>query len=83
MVVHLTLADLTVSTVVVPLEIGWRLSVQWIAGNAACKTLMFVRAFAFYLSSATLVVLSVDRCLAISQPMASLKVREEGGAAAA
>ena len=34
---------------------------------------MFVRAFAFYLSSMTLVSLSLDRCLAIAKPMASLK----------
>ncbi len=75
MVVHLTIADLMVSFVVMPLEIGWRISVQWVAGNAACKILMFVRAFAFYLSSMTLVCLSLDRYLAIAQPMASLKVK--------
>lgn len=46
---------------------------QWYAGNAACKILMFVRAFAFYLSSMTLVSLSLDRYLAIAKPMASLK----------
>ena len=46
---------------------------QWYAGNVACKVLMFVRAFAFYLSSMTLVCLSLDRCLAIAKPMASLK----------
>lgn len=71
MVLHLTLADLIVSYVVIPLEIGWRLSVQWYAGNFACKFLMFIRAFAFYLSSMTLVALSLDRCLAIAKPMAS------------
>ena len=71
MVLHLTLADLIVSYVVIPLEIGWRLSVQWYAGNFACKFLMFIRAFAFYLSSMTLVALSLDRCLAITKPMAS------------
>ena len=76
MVVHLTIADLIVSFVVMPLEIGWRISVQWVAGNASCKGLMFIRAFAFYLSSATLVCLSVDRYLAIAQPMASLKLNK-------
>ena len=75
MVLHLTIADLVVSYVVIPLEIGWRISMQWYAGNAACKLLMFVRAFAFYLSSMTLVCLSLDRYLAIAQPLASLKKR--------
>ena len=76
MVVHLTIADLIVSFVVMPLEIGWRISVQWVAGNLACKILMFIRAFAFYLSSMTLVCLSLDRYLAIAQPLASLKMNK-------
>ena len=79
MVLHLTISDLIVSYVVIPLEIGWRISVQWYAGNVACKFLMFVRAFAFYLSSMTLVCLSLDRYLAIAQPLASLKKRAGGG----
>ena len=79
MVLHLTVADLLVSYVVIPLEIGWRLSVQWYAGNLACKFLMFIRAFAFYLSSMTLVALSLDRCLAIAKPMASLKRTQSFG----
>ena len=40
MVLHLTISDLIVSYVVIPLEIGWRLSVQWYAGDAACKILV-------------------------------------------
>ena len=40
MVLHLTIADLIVSYVVIPLEIGWRLSVQWYAGDVACKLLV-------------------------------------------
>ena len=61
MVLNLTIADLIVSYLVIPLEIGWRISVQWYAGNTACKILMFLRAFAFYLSSMMLVCLSIDR----------------------
>ena len=34
---------------------------------------MFIRGFAFYLSSMTLVCLSLDRFLAISRPLASLQ----------
>ena len=37
-----------------------------------------MKAFAFYLSSMTLVTLSLDRCLAIAKPMASLKRTEKG-----
>ena len=61
---------------VIPLEIGWAISVQWYAGNASCKLLMFIRALAFYLSSMLLVSLTLDRFLAIARPLASLKSRK-------
>ena len=69
-------SDLIVSYVVIPLEIGWAVSVQWYAGNVACKLLMFIRALAFYLSSMLLVSLTIDRFLAIARPLASLKSRK-------
>ena len=59
-------------------KMGVNLFFQWYAGNFACKFLMFMKAFAFYLSSMTLVTLSLDRCLAIAKPMASLKRTEKG-----
>ena len=68
--------DLIVSYVVIPLEIGWAISVQWYAGNVCCKLLMFIRALAFYLSSMLLVSLTLDRFLAIAHPLASLKSRK-------
>ena len=68
--------DLIVSYVVIPLEIGWAISVQWYAGNVCCKLLMFIRALAFYLSSMLLVSLTLDRFLAIARPLASLKSRK-------
>ena len=37
---------------------------------------MFIRAFGFYLSSMTLVCLSLDRCLAIAQPLAALRMSQ-------
>lgn len=73
MIFHLAIADLVVCLVVMPLEITWRLCVQWYAGNAACKILMFLRAFGFYLSSTTLVCLSVDRFLAVKHPLAETR----------
>ena len=64
------------SYVVIPLEIGWAISVEWYAGNIGCKLLMFIRALAFYLSSMLLVSLTLDRFLAIARPLASLKSRK-------
>ena len=73
---HLLTADLMVSYVVIPLEIGWTITVQWHAGDVGCKLLMFIRALAYYLSSMLLVCLTLDRFLAIARPLASLKSRK-------
>lgn len=50
-------------------QIGWRLTVQWIAGNAACKVFLFLRAFGLYLSSNVLVCVSLDRYFAVLHPL--------------
>ncbi|KAH3841735.1 hypothetical protein DPMN_115210 [Dreissena polymorpha] len=52
-----------------PLEIGWNGTVQWLAGDALCRILMFFRAFGLYLSSFVLVVISLDRYFAILHPL--------------
>ena len=38
-----------------------RFTIQWRAGNVACKVLMVVRALGYYLSSAILVSICIDR----------------------
>ena len=61
LVFHLTLADSIVSYVVLPLETLWRLTIEWHAGNLACKILMMFRTGGFILSSFILVVICIDR----------------------
>ena len=61
LVFHLTIADSIVSFITMPLEAGWRFTMQWKADNISCKLLMVVRALGYYLSSAILVMLCVDR----------------------
>ena len=61
LVFHLTLADSIVSYVVLPLETLWRLTIEWHAGNLACKILMMFRTGGFILSSYILVVICIDR----------------------
>ncbi|VVD04198.1 unnamed protein product [Leptidea sinapis] len=48
---HLVIADLIVTFIVIPLEIGWRTTNEWLAGNFACKFFLVLRAFGLYLSS--------------------------------
>ncbi|XP_053611531.1 adipokinetic hormone/corazonin-related peptide receptor variant I-like [Plodia interpunctella] len=66
---HLVIADMMVTLVVIPLEIGWRTTNAWLAGNLACKFFLVLRAFGLYLSSNVLVCISVDRFFAIIYPL--------------
>ena len=68
-IMHLSVADLVVALIMMPLEIGWHITVSWDAGDAACRIFMFFRAFGFYLSSLILVTISLDRYFAIARPL--------------
>lgn len=69
MITHLTMADLVVTFIMIPLEIIWRITNEWRAGNAACKIFLMLRAFGLYLSSNVLVCVSMDRYFAILYPL--------------
>ncbi|XP_032788472.1 gonadotropin-releasing hormone receptor isoform X1 [Daphnia magna] len=69
MLTHLAIADLLVTLLLMPIEIGWAATVQWKAGDFACRILAFFRTFGLFLSSFVLVCISVDRFGAILQPM--------------
>ncbi|GLV31177.1 Adipokinetic hormone receptor [Carabus blaptoides fortunei] len=59
-------------------QVGWRLTVQWLAGNLACKVFLFLRAFGLYLSSNVLVCVSLDRYFAILHPLRVNDARRRG-----
>ena len=66
---HLCIADLLVTFIMIPMEVGWHLTVAWTAGDEMCRILMFFRTFGFYLSSFVLIAISIDRYLAFTQPL--------------
>ncbi|XP_050401059.1 adipokinetic hormone/corazonin-related peptide receptor variant I [Patella vulgata] len=68
-IMHLSIADLIVTFVMLPLETVWHVTVAWQAGDLACRVMMFFRAFGFYLSSFILVTISLDRYFAIMHPL--------------
>ncbi|XP_013383578.1 gonadotropin-releasing hormone II receptor isoform X1 [Lingula anatina] len=68
-IMHLAIADMEVTFVMIPIEISWHSTVQWLAGDASCRLLAFCRAFGFYLSSFILVAISLDRYFAIIHPL--------------
>ncbi|KAL5284698.1 GNRHR family protein [Megaselia abdita] len=74
MLMHLALADLIVTFVLMPLEISWAFTVQWIAGDIMCRLMMFFRIFGLYLSSFVLVCISLDRYFAVLKPF-NLSIR--------
>ena len=77
-IMHLSVADLFVALLIMPLEIGWALTVSWQAGDVACRIMMFFRAFGYYLSSFVLIAISFDRYFAVARPL-SLKTADDRG----
>ena len=51
------------------MEIGWTCSMFWEASALACKVTAFFRALCFYLSGFVIMVISIDRLLAVIHPL--------------
>uniref|UniRef100_H3BAC0 Type II GnRH receptor n=1 Tax=Latimeria chalumnae TaxID=7897 RepID=H3BAC0_LATCH len=68
LILSLTIADLMITFIVMPLDAIWNTTVQWYAGDMACKVLNFLKLFAMYSSALVLVVISLDRHSAILNP---------------
>ncbi|XP_033218326.1 gonadotropin-releasing hormone II receptor [Belonocnema kinseyi] len=69
MLMHLAIADLLVTFLMMPLEIGWAITVSWKAGDAMCRIMAFFRIFGLYLSSFILICISIDRYYAVLRPL--------------
>ncbi|XP_015520111.1 cardioacceleratory peptide receptor-like isoform X1 [Neodiprion pinetum] len=66
---QLAIADLLVGLINVGTDIVWRSTVDWLAGNLACKLIKYFQAVVTYSSTYVLVALSIDRYDAIAHPM--------------
>ncbi|XP_061621706.1 putative gonadotropin-releasing hormone II receptor isoform X2 [Phyllopteryx taeniolatus] len=75
LIVNLTLADLLVTFVVMPVDAAWNITVQWMAGDLACRLLMFLKLLAMYSGAFVTVVISLDRQSAILHPLAINEAR--------
>uniref|UniRef100_A0A8D2HB38 Gonadotropin-releasing hormone receptor n=1 Tax=Urocitellus parryii TaxID=9999 RepID=A0A8D2HB38_UROPR len=67
---HLTLANLLETLIVMPLDGMWNITVQWYAGEFLCKVLSYLKLFSMYAPAFMMVVISLDRSLAITRPLA-------------
>ncbi|XP_041320978.1 gonadotropin-releasing hormone II receptor-like [Pyrgilauda ruficollis] len=72
---HLAAADLLLTVVVMPLDAVWNITLQWRAGDLACRLLMYLRLLAMYASAFVTVVISLDRQAAILRPLAIARAR--------
>ncbi|XP_053575888.1 gonadotropin-releasing hormone II receptor-like [Bombina bombina] len=69
LILSLSVADLLVTFLVMPLDALWNITVQWYAGEIMCKLLSFAKLFAMYSAALVLVVISIDRHWAILYPL--------------
>ena len=75
LIINLTVADLLVTFIVMPVDAVWNITVQWLAGDFACRLLMFLKLQAMYSCAFVTVVISLDRQSAILNPLAINKAR--------
>ncbi|XP_020299220.1 gonadotropin-releasing hormone II receptor isoform X1 [Pseudomyrmex gracilis] len=78
LVMHLAIADLLVTFLMMPLEIAWAATVSWEAGDAMCRIMAFFRTFGLYLSSFIIICISIDRYYAVMRPLQVLDVYKRG-----
>ncbi|XP_007438296.1 gonadotropin-releasing hormone II receptor-like, partial [Python bivittatus] len=71
LLLHLAAADLLVAVVVMPLDAAWNVTLQWRAGDVACRILMFLKLLAMYASAFVTTLISLDCRAAILQPLAT------------
>ncbi|KAK2853601.1 hypothetical protein Q5P01_006262 [Channa striata] len=76
LIINLTVADLLVTFIVMPVDAVWNITVQWVAGDFACRLLMFLKLQAMYSCAFVTVVISLDRQSAILNPLAINEARK-------
>ncbi|XP_041980495.1 gonadotropin-releasing hormone receptor [Aricia agestis] len=79
LIFQLSIADLLVTIFCLAGEAAWSFTVQWYAGNVACKLFKFAQMFSLYLSTFILVLIGVDRWLAVKYPMKSMATATRNG----
>ncbi|XP_046398652.1 adipokinetic hormone/corazonin-related peptide receptor variant I-like isoform X2 [Ischnura elegans] len=79
MLFNLAIADLLVTFLLMPLEIGWSYTVKWEAGDTLCRLFSFFRTFGLFLSGFVLMCISVDRLFAVTRPLNSVGKADQMG----
>ncbi|KAI1279537.1 Gonadotropin-releasing hormone II receptor [Halotydeus destructor] len=75
LLINLTVANLIVADIIIPIEILWRVSYVWPTGPVGCKVLQYFRALGHYSTSMMLVAISVDRYIILTNPFCQHSTR--------
>ncbi|XP_043277664.1 gonadotropin-releasing hormone receptor [Venturia canescens] len=76
LILHLSIADLLVTVFCIGGEAIWSYTVAWLLDNVTCKLFKFLQMFSLYLSTFVLVLIGVDRFIAVRYPMRSLNTSQ-------
>ncbi|XP_014249088.1 gonadotropin-releasing hormone receptor [Cimex lectularius] len=69
LILHLSVSDLLVTVFCIAGEAMWSFTVEWKAGNILCKLFKFSEMFSLYLSTFILVLIGLDRFVAVRYPI--------------
>lgn len=72
LIFHLSISDVLVTGFCIIGEAAWTYTVEWIAGEYACKLFKLFQMFSLYLSTNVMVLIGIDRWVAVKYPMKSL-----------
>ncbi|XP_059613161.1 gonadotropin-releasing hormone receptor [Phlebotomus argentipes] len=71
LITHLSIADLLVSCFCIVGEAAWSYTVQWRSTDFMCRSVKYFQMFSLYLSTYVLLLIGIDRWMAVKHPMKS------------
>ncbi|XP_038668116.1 LOW QUALITY PROTEIN: mesotocin receptor-like [Scyliorhinus canicula] len=72
---HLSIADLVVAVFQVLPQLIWDITFRFYAPDLLCRAVKYLQVVGMFASTYLLIVMSIDRCLSICQPLKSLQQR--------
>lgn len=74
LIFHLSISDVLVTGFCIIGEAAWSYTVEWLADDFTCKFVKMFQMFSLYLSTYVLVLIGIDRWIAVKYPMKSLNM---------
>ncbi|XP_077459942.1 oxytocin receptor b [Stigmatopora argus] len=74
---HLSIADLVVAVFQVLPQLIWKITFRFCGSDALCRLVKYAQVVGMFASTYMLVLMSIDRCLAICQPLRPLRGRRD------